>query len=294
MLPIDLSGRRAIVVGVADASGFGFAIAKALSEAGASVCIATWPPALRILERQINLGKLDPARRLQDGSLMSFEKVYALDVAYDRLEDVPRSVRQDRRYADCGDFSLSGLERQFKSDFGQKALDVLVHCVANAPEVKKPLLETSRTGYLSAVGQSSYSMVALLQRFAPLMRPGGAAVSITYVAGERVIAGYGGGMSSAKAALENDTRVLAFEAGRRYGLRVNTISAGPAATRAATALGFIDRLIEAHERSSPRPERLQAAQVGSVAAFLASPLASAITGTTVYVDHGFHAVAWAG
>ncbi|MBN1612399.1 MAG: enoyl-[acyl-carrier-protein] reductase [Polyangiaceae bacterium] len=294
MLSIDLSGRRAIVVGVADASGFGFAIAKALSEAGASVCITTWPPALRVLNKQISLGKLDAARRLGDGSLMSFEKVYALDVAYDQLEDVPEAVRQDRRYDDCGDFSLSGLVRQFATDFGHNALDVLVHCVANAPEVKKPLLETSRGGYLSAVGHSSYSMVALVQRFAPLMRPGGAAVSITYVAGERVIAGYGGGMSSAKAALENDTRVLAFEAGRRYGLRVNTISAGPLVTRAATALGFIDRLIEAHEHSSPLRERLEAAQVASVAAFLASPLASAMTGTTVYVDHGFHAMAWAG
>lgn len=294
MLPIDLSGRRALVVGVANASGFGFAIAKALCEAGANVCIAVWPPALRVLQKQIALGKLDPARQLRDGSLMSFEKTYALDVAYDEFQDVPETVRQDRRYADCGDFSLGGLGGQLTADFGDRALDVLVHAVANAPEVKKPLLETSRGGYLSAVSQSAYSMVALVQRIAPLMRAGGSALSITYVAAERVIAGYGGGMSTAKAALENDTRVLAFEAGRRYGIRVNTISAGPTVTRAATALGFIDRLIEAHEHSSPLRERLQPAQLGSVAAFLSSPLASAITGTTIYVDHGFHSVAWAG
>ena len=113
------------------------------------------------------------------------------------------------------------------ADFGEKPLDIVVHSLANGPEVKKPLLETSRKGYLAAVSASAYSLVAMVQRFAPLMRPGGAFISLTYLASERVIPGYGGGMSSAKAALESDTRTLAFEAGRKYGVRVNTISAGP-------------------------------------------------------------------
>src|SRR4029078_5017843 len=115
--------------------------------------------------------------------------------------------------------------------------DIIVHSLANSPEVKKSLLETSRAGYLSAVSVSAYSMVAMLQRLGPLMRPGGATVSLTYMASERVIPGYGGGMSSAKAALESDRRTLAFEAGRAWGIRVNPISAGPAAWRAGAAGG---------------------------------------------------------
>merc|ERR1712078_425774 len=101
----------------------------------------------------------------------------------------------------------------------------------------KPLLETSRNGYLAASSASAYSYVSLLQHFAPIMNEGGAALSLTYIASEKVIPGYGGGMSSAKAQLESDTRTLAFEAGRKFGLRVNTISAGPLKSRAASAIG---------------------------------------------------------
>jgi enoyl-[acyl-carrier protein] reductase I len=110
------------------------------------------------------------------------------------------------------------------------------------------------------------------------------------MASERVIPGYGGGMSSAKAALESDTRTLAFEAGRKYGVRVNTISAGPLASRAASAIGIIEKMIEYVSRTAPLTDRLSAAEVGATAAFLCSPLASGITGSTVYVDKGYHAM----
>ena len=114
------------------------------------------------------------------------------------------------------------------------------------------------------------------------------------MAGERVIPGYGGGMSSAKAALEADTRTLAFEAGRRWGVRVNTISAGPLASRAATAIGFIDTMIRYTEANSPLPRRgSRRARWAPPAAFLASPLAAAITGSVVYVDNGYHAMGMA-
>jgi len=105
------------------------------------------------------------------------------------------------------------------------------------------------------------------------------------------VPGYGGGMSSAKAALESDTRVLAYEAGRKWGHRVNTISAGPYASRAASAIGLIGRMITHYEKNAPRPVRLRAEEVGRGAAFLCSPLASAITGTTLHIDHGYHAMA---
>jgi len=105
-----------------------------------------------------------------------------------------------------------------------------------------------------------------------------------------VVPGYGGGMSSAKAALESDTRTLAYEAGRKYGLRVNTISAGPYASRAASAIGFIDEMVKYYAQNCPLPQELAAAEVGNAAAFLCSPLGTGITGTTVYVDKGYHSM----
>ncbi len=290
MLSIDLTGKRALVAGVADDAGYGFAIAKALAEAGATVCTGTWPPALNIFLNLLERGKIDDARRMSDGRLLSFEKIYPLDAAYDALADAPEDVRTSKRYRDVGDFSVSGLAQRLVQDFGERPLDIAVHSLANGPEVKKPLLETSRAGYLTAVSVSAYSLVSMVARLAPLMRPGGAFLSLTYLAGERVVPGYGGGMSSAKAALESDTRTLAFEAGRKFGLRVNTISAGPLASRAASAIGKIEKMVEYYAANAPLTEPLTAGDVGATAAFLASPLASGITGATVYVDKGYHAM----
>src|SRR6185295_19206020 len=118
----------------------------------------------------------------------------------------------------------------------------------------------------------------------PIMNPGGSAISLTYLASERAIPGYGGGMSSAKAALESDTRTLAWEAGRKWGIRVNVISAGPLRSRAARAIGFIDSMIDYSKANAPIQKDLTAEEIGCSAAFLLSPLASAITGTTLYVD----------
>jgi enoyl-[acyl-carrier protein] reductase I len=293
MLSIDLTGKRALVAGVADDAGFGFAIAKALIEAGATVCTGTWPPALNIFQNLLERGKIDEARRLPDGSLLSFEKIYPLDAAYDTLADAPEEIRTNKRYKDVGDFSVDGLRQRLVADFGERPLDIIVHSLANGPEVKKPLLETSRPGYLTALSVSAYSLVSLVARLGPHLRPGGAAVSLTYLASEAVVPGYGGGMSSAKAALESDTRTLAFEAGRRYGVRVNTISAGPLASRAASAIGKIERMVEYYTANAPLPETLTARDVGTVAAFLCSPLAAGITGTTVYVDKGYHSMGMA-
>ena len=133
----------------------------------------------------------------------------------------------------------------------------------------------------------------MVNRLAPLMREGGSFLSLTYMASERVIPGYGGGMSTAKAALESDTRVLAYEAGRRYGVRVNAISAGPLASRAASAIGIIEKMVEYASANSPLTEPLTAAEVAGAAAFLSSPLASGITGTVLYVDKGYHAMGMA-
>ena len=293
MLSIDLTGKRALVAGVADDAGFGFAIAKAMAEAGATVCVGTWPPALNIFLNLLERGKIDAARRMPDGSLLSFERVYPLDAAYDVLADVPEEIRTNKRYKEVGDFTVEGVRQRLLADFGDKCLDIVVHSLANGPEVKRPLLETSRGGYLTAVSVSAYSLVSIVSRLAPHMHPGGSVLSLTYMASERVIPGYGGGMSSAKAALESDTRTLAYEAGRKYAIRVNTISAGPLASRAASAIGKIERMVDYYAANSPIPEPLSARDVGTVGAFLGSQLASGITGTTIYVDKGYHSMGMA-
>ncbi len=293
MLNIDLSGRRALVAGVADDGGYGFAVAKALAEAGATVCVGTWPPALNIFMNLIKRGKMDKSRRLSSGKIMQFERIYPLDAAFDSLDQVPEDIRASKRYQGTGDFSVEGLANRIRTDFGKSSLDIVIHSLANAPEVKKPLLETSRSGYLAALSVSAYSLVSMVSRLGPLMSRDGSFLSLTYMASERVIPGYGGGMSSAKAALESDTRTLAFEAGRKYGVRVNTISAGPYASRAASAIGIIERMVDYCAMNSPLTDPLTANEVGVAAAFLSSRLASGITGATIYVDKGYHAMGMA-
>ncbi|HZF71903.1 MAG TPA: enoyl-[acyl-carrier-protein] reductase [Gemmatimonadaceae bacterium] len=293
MLNIDLSGRRALVAGVADDAGFGFAIAKALAEAGASVSVGTWPPALNIFMNLLERGKMDASRKLSSGQLLQFEKIYPLDASFDTLADAPEDIRSNKRYKDTGDFSIDGMVQRIQSDFGSDSLDIVIHSLANGPEVKKPLLETSRAGYLTALSVSAYSLISMVSRLGPLMRKGGSFLSLTYMASERVIPGYGGGMSSAKAALESDTRVLAFEAGRKYGVRINAISAGPLASRAASAIGIIEKMVEYCAENSPLTDPLQAEEVGNAAAFLSSPLATGITGSVMYVDKGYHSMGMA-
>jgi enoyl-[acyl-carrier protein] reductase I len=288
MLQIDLKGKRAFIAGIGDDQGFGWAIAKALAEAGAEILVATWTPIFKIFTTAFETGKFDGSRPLSNGSLLTFTKVYPLDALYDSQEDVPQEVKENKRYKDLLGYTISEVASAVEKEFGE--IDLLVHSLANAPEVKKPLLETSRTGYLSAISSSSYSFISLLSHFGPLMRPQGATLSLTYIASERAVPGYGGGMSSAKAALESDTRTLAFEAGRKWGIRVNTISAGAWRSRAAKAIGFIDQMIDYAKAGAPLPEPIQAQEVGNTAAFLLSPLASAITGVTLYVDKGMHAM----
>jgi enoyl-[acyl-carrier protein] reductase I len=288
MLAIDLTGKRALVAGIADDGGFGFAIARRLAEAGASVCAGTWPPAYGIFTKLLERGKIADSLRLPSGGTLEFERIYALDADFDTLADAPLEVRENRRYKEHDDFSVQGVADRLVAEFGERPLDIVVHSLANGPEVRNPLLQTSRRGYLAAIGTSAYSFVSLVQRLGPLLRARGSFLCLTYMASQRVIPGYGGGMSSAKAALESDTRTLAHEAGRAFGVRVNCISAGPWASRAATAIGFIGQMIEYTSRNSPLPEAIQADEVGSAAAFLASELASGITGATLYVDKGYH------
>ena len=288
MLKLNLQGKRAFIAGIGDDQGYGWAIAKALAEAGCEILIGTWTPIVKIFTQSWSLGKFDESRLLSTGKLMEYAKVYSLDASFDKPEDVPQEIRENKRYDGFSGYTISEVAAQVEKDFG--SIDILVHSLANGPEVKKPLLETSRQGYLAALSSSSYSFVSLLQYFGPILKEGGSALSLTYIASERAVPGYGGGMSSAKAALESDTRVLAWEAGRKWGTRVNSISAGPLRSRAARAIGFIDSMIAYSKANAPLVKDVSAEEIGNTAAFLSSSLASAITGVTLYVDNGMHAM----
>lgn len=286
MLAINLKGKKAFIAGIGDDQGYGWAIAKALAEAGAEIIIGTWTPLMKIFTTSLESGKFDESRKLSDGSLMKISKIYSLDASFDTMDDVPAEIKENKRYKDVSEYTISDVARAIEKDFGK--IDIFIHSLANGPEVQKPLLETSRKGYLAAVSSSAYSFVSLLAFLGPVMNKGGATIYLTYIASEKVIPGYGGGMSSAKAALESDTQVLAYEAGRKWGIRVNAISAGPLRSRAAKAIGFIERMINYAEANAPITKDLQSSEVGNAAAFLASPLASGITGSIVYVDNGMN------
>jgi enoyl-[acyl-carrier protein] reductase I len=295
---VDLTGKVAFIAGVADSSGYGWAISKALAEAGATIIIGTWPPVLKIFQMGLKKGQFDEDSTLSDGSMMTIEKVYPLDAVFDTPDDVPDEIKDNKRYAGLDGYTISEVAKAVEADYGK--IDILVHSLANGPEVTKPLLETSRKGYLAASSASAYSAVSLLQKFGPIMNEGGSMLSLTYIASEKVIPGYGGGMSSAKAQLESDTKVLSYEAGRKWGIRVNTISAGPLKSRAASAIGkepgqktFIEYAIDYSNANAPLAQDLYSDDVGNSSLFLLSPWARTITGVTLYVDNGLHAMGMA-
>ncbi len=284
----SLKGKRAFIAGIGDDQGYGWAIAKALADAGAEVLVGTWTPILKIFTMSLRNGKFDASRKLSDGSLMEIAKVYSLDATFDTMDDVPEEILSNKRFKDSEPFAISDVVKAVEKDFGK--IDILVHSLANGPEVKNPLLETSRKGYLAAISSSSYSFVSLVSHFGPIMNEGGAILNLSYLASEKAVPGYGGGMSSAKAALESDTRTLAWEAGRKWKLRVNCISAGALGSRAARAIGFIDQMINYAHANSPLQKDLKSEEIGNAAKFLLGPESSAITGVTLYVDNGLHAM----
>jgi enoyl-[acyl-carrier protein] reductase I len=285
---LNLKGKKAFIAGIGDDQGYGWAIAKALFEAGAEIIVGTWPPVFKIFKQMLSSGKFDQSRKLLSGKLMEFLKIYPLDATFDRAEDVPLEILENKRYQGLSAYTVSEVANLVQKDFG--TVDILVHSLANAPEVKTPLSQTSRAGYLAALSASSFSFVSLLRFFEPFMPNGGSALSLTYIAAQKAIPGYGGGMSSAKAALESDTRTLAWEFGRKKGIRVNTVSAGPLRSRAAKAIGFIENMVQYSKANAPLVKELDADEIGSSVAFLCSSLASAITGVTLHVDNGLHAM----
>ena len=295
MIPLDLSGKVALVTGVGDNESFAWFIAKALQAAGARLVLGVHPRMIRIVEGFLTSDKPDDvaSRILPFGAgNLTVEKVLPCDVSFDTMADVPEAIRTDRRYLRVqeqhGDYSIAGLMKAVGETPG--GIDVLVHSVAFSPEITKTALDTSRSAYLTALSISAYSLTGLLRAAAPLMenRPGGAAaVGLTYLGGDRVVPHYGGGMSTAKAALQIDAKQLASNLGPKN-IRVNLISAGPYASRAASAIGDIGKMIDYAAARSPLPRGITPEEVANAAVFLCSPLASGITGEVLYVDCGYN------
>ncbi|OAI54802.1 enoyl-ACP reductase [Planctomycetaceae bacterium SCGC AG-212-F19] len=291
MIPIDLSGKVALVTGVADWDSFAFHISKALQAAGARLLLGCHPRVVGIVESILERDLDAPKRVLPYGAgSLKVEKVLACDVGFDTMADVDEKTRNDKRYAKHGDFTIQGMMDKLKPDY--PAIDILVHSVAFSPEIMKTQVETSRSAYATALSVSAYSLTALCRAARPLMenRPDGASVvGLTYLGGERVVPHYGGGMSAAKAALQIDARQLAHNLGSK-GIRVNLISAGPYASRAASSIGDIEAMKKYAADRSPLPRPIAAEEVGNATVFLSSPLASAITAQILYVDCGYHAM----
>jgi enoyl-[acyl-carrier protein] reductase I len=290
-----LTGKVALVTGVGDNVGFAWYIAKTLQAAGARLALAVHPRLMNIMENILEGTQADDieSRQLPFGAgAIKVEKMLPCDVGYDTMADVPEETRNDRRYKRIeekyGDYSIGGMTAVVGKEFG--GIDVLIHSVAFSAEIKNPMIQTSRAGYLNAISISAYSLTALLRAALPYMenRPGGAsALGLTYLGGERVVPHYGGGMSTAKAALEIDAKQLASNLGPKN-IRVNLISAGPYASRAAKGIGPIEEMKKYAASRSPLPRPIEAQEVANAAAFLCSPLASGVTGEVMFVDCGYN------
>lgn len=263
---IDLKGKTALVIGVSDNVGFGWHIAKKLFEANAKVIISCHPRVEGILERFLTKDKYKESRHCLNDKEFVPAKVLPCDVSLDE--------------------SIAQLKEQLLDE----TINTLVHSVAFSPEIEKRHIDVSRQGYLTAMSISSYSLVALCQAFLPTFsKEGASVVALSYMASERAVPKYGGGMASAKAALECDARMLSWTLGE-LGHRINIISPGPYASRAAKSIGDIEAMIEITKEKSPLRRAITPDDVSNAVLFLASSLSLNITGETIHVDAGFHAM----
>jgi len=256
MISIDLSGKRGLVMGVANAHSLGWAIADKLHQAGAELAFSYQGERLAASLEKLTAGFPEPPR------------LYECDVTE------PEQVR--------------AMFSDLKDAWG--SLDYVVHAIAFAPRpaMEGRYIETTREDWLTAMEISAYSLVAVAQQAEPLLNEGGGLVTLTYYAAEKVVPKYNV-MGVAKSALEASVRYLAYELGKK-GVRINAVSAGPVRTIAARSVpGFL----KMHRRVAdiaPLGRNVEHGEVGDLGLYLLSPMASGITGETVYVDCGFHAM----
>ncbi len=248
-----LEGKKGLVLGIANEHSIAWAAARSFVEAGAELA-ATW--------------QNDKARPHVEPLLDS------LGVALKMPLDVA-----------C-DAQLSAVFDAITARWGK--LDFLLQSIAFAPkaDLHGRVVDSSREGFLQAMDVSCHSLLRVAKRAEPLMQDGGSMMTMSYLGSEEVMPSYGL-MGPVKAALESCVRYLASELGSSN-IRVNAVSPGPIVTRAASGLVQFDALVQDSAQRSPLRRGLSINDVGPVCAFLASDGASAITGTTLYVDAGYH------
>jgi enoyl-[acyl-carrier protein] reductase I len=256
-----LDGKKALIMGVANKRSIAWGIASAMSREGAQLAF-THPGDERLLG---NLNEL--VATLPDASSVPVVKC---DVSQD--QDITSTFDE--------------LGKRWGS------LDVLVHSIAFAPieELRGKFSDVSRKGLLDAISVSAYSLLAIVRAGVPLFEKagGGSVMSLTFNAVERVVPSYNA-MAMAKAVLEAETRYLAVELGEKN-IRVNTISAGPLKTLAASAVKGISSARDLMEAKAPLRRNITQDEVGNVAVFLASEWSRAVTGATIYADNGMNIV----
>jgi enoyl-[acyl-carrier protein] reductase I len=253
-----LQGKKALILGVANKRSIAWGIATAFQREGAELAFS-----YAIERLKENVDELV-------GSLPGHESMPIIPC------DVTKQEEIDALFAD--------LEKRWGS------LDILVHSIAFAPieELKGSFTNITRNGLLSAIDVSAYSLVALTRGAVPMFQKagGGSVMSLTFNAAERVVPSYNV-MAIAKAALEAETRYLAADLGEKN-IRVNTISAGPLKTLAASAVKGISSARELWEAKSPLRRNVTQDEIGNVAVFLASDWSRTITGATLFADNGMN------
>ena len=250
---LNLEGRVAAIFGLANKRSIAWGIAKKLHEAGAKLAIGY----------QNERMKAEAADLIDE---LPGAEPFQCDVANDaEIEEVFAHLKQ--RYG---------------------KLDILVHCIAFAPpeDLKGDFLQTSRAGFRIAHDVSVYSLIALSRAAAPLMTEGGSIITLTYYGAEKVVPHYKV-MGVAKAALEATVRYLAWDLGKSN-IRVNAISAGPIRTLAARGISSLGDMLKYHADHAPLHRNTEQEEVGKTAAYLASDLASGVTGEVIYVDSGYN------
>jgi enoyl-[acyl-carrier protein] reductase I len=250
-----MAGKTVLVMGVANKWSIAYAIGEALRDAGATLAVSYLDERMKRDCEALIAG--NPESRLY-----------------------PCNVESDD--------DLDTLAEDLKRDYG--AVHGFVHSVAFAPpdELKQRFSETSRSGFSTAMSVSVYSLIATSRRVAPLMSEGGSVITLTYLGADRAFPRYNV-MGVAKAALESAVRYLAYDLGPD-GIRVNAISAGPIKTAAARGIPGLTDMVRYFEQVSPLRSPFGATEVAKTALYLASDLSSAVTGETIFVDNGFHAV----
>lgn len=254
---IDMKGKKALILGIANKHSIAYGIAKALREQGVELALSyVGAPILK---------RITPiAEELET------DMVFECDVTKDN--------------------DLKHLMGEISKRWNQ--IDYIVHSVAFAPssDLNIPFHETSRHGFLTAMDISVYSLLATIRAAQSLLVPGSAVITLSYYGAQKVVPNYGV-MGIAKAALEASVRYLAYSMGEK-GVRVNAISAGPMKTLSSSAIGGVSQAQRRIEKGAPLARNIEQEDIAKTALYLLSDLASGVTGDLIFVDAGMSVMAY--